>query len=363
MVLLGIILLCARGDAVRRQTTTRACPCADARLCDPINGRPEQEMYIFHTDATVNFRTEWNWNELTTIVLFVPFDEALFCYAHQRGVRILSNEGAVNVTALADPVYRTHWVGEAIAYMTSHSLDGVNVDIEEPMSEADAQNLNLLIDELRAALSPYPDALLVYDVAWSADCIDNRCYDYVHLAKVCDYLFLMEYDMQSQIYPPRECLAYANSPLPLVRSGIQSYLELGIAPSSLILGVPFYGYDYPCVNTSAEQCTIEPVPFRGAPCSDAAGSQHAYSVLQDQIQNSTQPIDIRYDAKAASPYYFYHNVESRQIHMVRFDDPVSLGAKTLLARSYNLRGMGMWNADQASYSRYPKMWEALLIQS
>ncbi len=80
----------------------------------------------------------------------------------------------------------------------------------------------------------------------------------------------MSYDEQSQIYGP--CVAAANSPLSKTELGIQQYLDLGISPSKLVLGQPWYGYDYPCIEFSSEDvCSIKKVPFRGVPCSDAAG--------------------------------------------------------------------------------------------
>ena len=47
------------------------------------------------------------------------------------------------------------------------------------------------------------------DVAWSPDCIDQRCYDYVGLSKSSDFLFVMAYAEQSQIFG--KCIAGANS--------------------------------------------------------------------------------------------------------------------------------------------------------
>lgn len=47
------------------------------------------------------------------------------------------------------------------------------------------------------------------DVAWSPVGIDQRFYDYLKLSYVSDFLFIMSYDEQSQIYG--ECVAGANS--------------------------------------------------------------------------------------------------------------------------------------------------------
>ena len=46
----------------------------------------------------------------------------------------------------------------------------------------------------------------------------------------------MDYDTRSQI--STQCIASANSPLPGTVQGVQRYLDLGIAPSKLVLGVP-----------------------------------------------------------------------------------------------------------------------------
>ena len=47
------------------------------------------------------------------------------------------------------------------------------------------------------------------DVAWSPNCIDQRCYDYYGLAEASDFLFVMAYDEQSQIFGT--CKAGPNS--------------------------------------------------------------------------------------------------------------------------------------------------------
>ena len=85
-----------------------------------------------------------------------------------------------------------------------------------------------------------------------------------------------------QIYG--QCVAAANSPAALVGRGLGQWLDLGVPASKLVLGLPWYGYDYPCVPDSSgrpmgpndEVCRIAAVPFQGAPCSDAAGVQQNY---------------------------------------------------------------------------------------
>lgn len=143
------------------------------------------------------------------------------------------------------------------------------------------------------------------DVAWSPYGIDGRNYGVLGLATAADLLFVMAYDMQSQVrrrthglmlvvcvfdralhailhelqstglhaacagrpwQPARgssmsawhalprlrggskagasmqiwgRCVASANSPLALVRRGVQQYLDLGVPASKLVLGLPW----------------------------------------------------------------------------------------------------------------------------
>jgi di-N-acetylchitobiase len=67
------------------------------------------------------------------------------------------------------------------------------------------------------------------------------------------------------------------------------YINLGVNPSKIIMGVPWYGYDYPCEGTSDNQtvtCHLPLVPFRGVNCSDAAGSEIAYSDIMNLLADT-----------------------------------------------------------------------------
>lgn len=65
---------------------------------------------------------------------------------------------------------------------------------------------------------PYLFYQVTFDVAWSPNCIDGRCYDVVAISKVVDFLVIMAYDERSQIFSPT-CTAYANSPINQTKKG------------------------------------------------------------------------------------------------------------------------------------------------
>jgi Di-N-acetylchitobiase len=52
-----------------------------------------------------------------------------------------------------------------------------------------------------------------------------------------DYLFVMAYDLRSQIYDVNDCIASANSPIARINAGLSNFTDLlGISSSKLVLG-------------------------------------------------------------------------------------------------------------------------------
>ena len=75
------------------------------------------------------------------------------------------------------------------------------------------------------------------DVAWSIPCKGKRYYDYTGLVDVNDFLFVMGYDVQSQIFHLKDCIASANAPIASLQAGFTNYTALfHISPWKLVLG-------------------------------------------------------------------------------------------------------------------------------
>ncbi|KAJ8300285.1 hypothetical protein KUTeg_021804 [Tegillarca granosa] len=110
-------------------------------------------------------------------------------------------------------------------------------------------------------------------------------------------------------------------------------------------------------------CEIEKVPFRNVSCSDAAGKETNYGYIMEVIKNST---DGRiWDDSSLTPYFNFQ--KGNDTYQMRYDDLISLGLKYNLALTYQLRGVGMWNADALNYTsndpevirQTQQMWQAL----
>ncbi|KAH3719389.1 di-N-acetylchitobiase-like [Dreissena polymorpha] len=342
-VVLGYVIFAPKGS----DPTTNVCPCSEARFCERISDTTRKEIFIFSLTPKAQAWRFYDWTKVTTVVMVGYLDMELVCTAHKYGARAITI-GDVSTDVLPDATKRAAWIQQQLAVADKYFLDGINFDYEDPISASQPEvrdGYTALVRETRAAFTTkYANSQVSVDVAWSPDCIDGRCYDYVGLSRVSDFLFVMAYDEQSQITGP--CIAMANSGLSRAMSGIEDFLSLDIPADRLVLGVPWYGYDYTCLNVTKDNiCSIKPVPFRGVYCSDAAGSQiNYYSTIRLLPTSTTGRI---FDQETQSPYFNY--VNQGVTHQIRYDDPESLGIKYTYAVDQDLRGVGMWNSECVDY--------------
>uniref|UniRef100_A0A3Q4HSC9 Chitobiase, di-N-acetyl- n=1 Tax=Neolamprologus brichardi TaxID=32507 RepID=A0A3Q4HSC9_NEOBR len=334
-----LVVLCSLLTACR----SSVCPCERPELCQQI--REEKDFEVNLVDQPVAAKTCF----CTFVYLFVSL-----------------GKGDVPLSYLVDQDNRTAWITDKVTLAKSQFMDGINIDIEQAVEEGSPEYyaLTSLVKETTEMFHrEIPGSQVSFDVAWSPKCIDKRCYDYVTIAESCDLLFVMSYDEQSQI--TGDCIAMANAPLRQTLDAYDQYLNLKISPKKIVMGVPWYGYDYPCLNFSQEGvCSIEKVPFRGVPCSDAAGKQKPYKWLMKQVNSSMS--GRLWDDEQQAPYFNYKDQDG-QIHQVWYDDPQSICPKADSVMSKDLRGIGMWNANILDYSDDPvarqqttMMWNALL---
>ncbi|XP_043855607.1 di-N-acetylchitobiase [Dromiciops gliroides] len=343
---------------------TEPCPCEDPALCRPVRGRRDFEVFVF--DVGGKAWKSYDWSQITTVAVFGKYDPELLCFAHSRGSRVVL-KGDVPLKNIIEPTLREAWIMKQLKLAKNQHMDGINIDIEQDVEESSPEYyaLTALVKETTEAFHrEIEGSQVTFDVAWSPKCIDKRCYDYKGIADSCDFLFVMSYDEQSQIWT--ECIAAANAPYNQTLMGYESYLKMNIDPKKLVMGVPWYGYDYPCLNLSEDHiCTLPKVPFRGAPCSDAAGRQVTYKAIMGQVSSSIS--GSQWNTQQQAPYYNYKDADGH-FHQVWYDNPKSISLKAAFVRDYGLRGIGMWNGNCLDYSgdavakqQTEDMWRALKV--
>ena len=344
------------------------CPCSNAAHCTTISGPPVRatgEVFGF-INKEVN-ATQLNWTRITTVAW--ANTPEIVCAAHAHGARAVMASPSLNLVDLADKDERKKWIAAALAKVQASFYDGIVFDYESPQASGspEADTYALVISETRQEFHRInPSYQISTCVAWSPDDIDGRAYPYVDLAAASDLLYVMDYDTRSQIFD--QCVAAANAPYPGMIKGIQGYLNLGISPKKLVLGVPWYGYAYHCVNGTSKDarfCPLPLVPFRGVNCSDAAGHEHDGSTILSILRSPKATTQLLWDENMGAPYFNALDSDTGGVVQYWFDNARSLIPKYLWAKEHGLAGVGPY-----CFSMYPldnhvmredaqSMWSAL----
>eukprot|EP01050_Picozoa_sp_SAG11_P028446 SAG11_NODE_7600_length_1123_cov_1.261719_2_plen_251_part_01 len=79
-------------------------------------------------------------------------------------------------------------------------------------------------------------------------------------------------------------VASANSPLPGLKMAMQQYADQGVSMDKIVLGLPWYGYDYACTNdTIGDPCSTGCKGKQNSNCSGKIWNQTIYNKKNVQL--------------------------------------------------------------------------------
>ena len=257
--------------------------------------------------------------------------------AHAHGVKVILTAtlfgGSSIRTLIQSETNRQNCIQNLYNQVESAGADGICIDFEMPYS-SDREYFNTFIQELSDYFhTNMPKSLVVVDtpaVNW------NDRMDFNTLTDYADYLFIMAYDYHYAGGDPGPVspLSYIDgSPWPTwasVNKTIYNYINgtYGVGDAKkhkLILGVPYYGYDWP-----AKACEI-PTEQRS----------NASAVIYTTAVDKANQYNREWDDYSHTPFYDY-NCSTSHPHQAWYDDEVSIGLKYDLVNQYNIGGTGMW---------------------
>lgn len=165
------------------------------------------------------------------------------------------------------------------------------------------------------------------------------------LGRYSDGIFIMAYDFhrpESDYAGPVAPLS-SNKDETVFESDSESNFNLNsmlrdflsqIAPNKLILGVPYYGYNWVVESDEPKAKRIQGTDEIG----------FSQSQLYDQIMEDIKElgVQVKWDENAQVPYYSYISPETGSIRQVYFENAQSLGKKYDLVKENNLAGAGIW---------------------
>ena len=245
--------------------------------------------------------------------------------AHLYGTKVLltvTNFGiSRNTKILSDTVKQNTLINTIVLLLKARNGDGVNFDFE---SVGSSQRTNL-VKFMTKAFKAIKKELPVSEISMAAPAVDwNSSWDVKALSYVCDYLVIMGYDYyysgSSTAGPvaPLETEAYN------VTRSIDTYLSAGVPPEKLMLGVPWYGYDWP-VSSNMRKAS-----------STGSATARIYTAAKSLAKTN----GYTFDQMTKVPWVSYKS--SSLWRQMWYDDSVSLSLKYALVNSKKIAGIGIW---------------------
>ncbi len=315
---------------------------------------PTKEIFGYHPYWMGTAWQNYNYNLLTTIAYFSAEATAtgglsnlhgwpvsgLINMAHSNGVDVVLVVTLFNsthlTTLLSSATNRQNLINNLISQVQAGNADGVNVDFES-MPASQKQNMVTFITDLTDA---FHDSIPGSQVTLAMPAVDwSDAWDYQALAQVSDGLFIMGYDFHYSGSSTTGAVAPLIGGTYNITNTINTYLnETGGLADKLILGCPYYGYEWSSSSGSAGSSTT------------GTGTAKFYSAQEPLAQSYGK----LWDSNSQTPWYRYQNPSWYQGW---YDDSLSLSLKYDLAIQNNLKGIGMWALGYDGSNS--ELWEAL----
>lgn len=283
----------------------------------------------------------------------------IFAKAHRYGTRVVLTitqmENGPIVELLDDPGAQNNAVENIVSEVKERGLDGVNIDMEysgDPGSGYREKFVNFVSKLNQKLHKEIPQSKLTVSV-YAVSVKDGKLYDIGQLNKVSDGIFMMAYDFAvrgsenaiptAPLYGHKEGKYWYD-----VSSAVEDFLKV-MPADKLILGVPWYGYDYsvdqPGVNVATNKGYsywykqwISPWYWVW---------RKAYYAPPSIVQTySTSINDIKADKTGwdnlGKVGWKAYKDDSGAWRMFFMEDSRSLSEKYNFAKSKNLGGVGIW---------------------
>ncbi len=228
-------------------------------------------------------------------------------------------------------------VDDSASTIKDRKLDGVNIDFEYMKSNDDLKTkFSDFVDYYNKNLSKQLDFDPYVTVSVIASSVkDNKIYDIGKLSKATDAIFMMAYDFyypgSNSIGPSAPLYGYDSGKGPFwydVSTAVSDFLK-NADSSKIILGVPYYGWNYPAYSPSPKTDVV----------SGSRGSATTQAKMAGSSLMSITPMGGWDDAAKVSWRGYWDN---DGWHVVYMEDERSLGLKFDFAKDKKLAGVGIW---------------------
>lgn len=351
-------------------------------------GKDSKEIFGFAPYWTINKLDNVDFNTLTTLAYFgVPIaadgnlvtdstgydvfksDKAteIFKRAHDNGTRVVLTVTQMDQDAilmfLDDPSAQQRAIDQTTDMVVKRGIDGINIDVEYVGSPdfSYQEKFNVFVKNMTSVMhKKVPGSRVTVSVLASSakDPIPNRqsgqkLYDIKSLSQNSDGIFMMAYDFAttssdyaiptSPLYGHKEGKYWYD-----VSSAVEDFLKL-MPAEKLILGLPWYGYNYP-VNTPQVKAPRNPGYYttywyrwrKYWQFHEYSSHAQTYANAVEEITPAAANFQSGWDEYGQVGWKAHYDAAAGVWRMIFLEDAKSLGIKYDFAKEKNLGGVGMW---------------------
>jgi len=247
-------------------------------------------------------------------------------------------------TFLDNTTATNNFITTIVALVKNRGGHGINIDFENMTTAHKTSFKTFMIALANHLHSEIPGALLTVAlpaVEWSDK------FDVVALANYVDYWVIMGYDYyyksSTTAGPTASIYSMTSSYIYNLSKSITYYRNKGVSNTKLLLGLPYYGYEYPTSSLT--------VP------ASASGTGVAIRFRQVMANSSGYYTDTykKFNYNSYTPYYIYNTGGVNK--QLFFDDKNSMEKKLDLILQRDLAGMGIWALGYDN--GYTDYWDAI----
>lgn len=261
---------------------------------------------------------------------------------------------------------RNLFAESCVEFIRTYNFDGVDIDWEYPVCcglsgntyrPEDRGNYTLLLEELRVQLDAAGEAdgreyLLTIASAGGVDKLLN--YDLAGIAEQCDWVNTMSYDFMGAwdlSIAGHHSALYANPDNPSANDdvrlnyngagSVQPWLDAGVEPDKLVMGVPFYGRAWGGVgntNNGLFQSGSFVPPGTWDDWSSGATGVNDFFEIEEMLASGLYT--RHWDDQAKVPWLY--SASQHGGHFVSYDDAESMQYKIDYVQDLNLGGVMFW---------------------
>lgn len=257
-------------------------------------------------------------------------------------VTLTQMENEVIRAFLDDPDATDTLISESVALINDHKLDGINIDFEylgDPKGEYKQRFSHFVENYIYKVKQEVPSAYVTVSVYASA-AKEPKLYDIARLGAASDGVLMMAYDFATTsaktAMPTAPLNGYKEGKYWYdVKSAVEDFSRL-MPANKIILGVPYYGYNYPVKSPESNATILSKTSRRK---SFAQVYSHIEKIHEDNPEVSN--IISGWDEEGQVSWKAYKD-SSNTWRLVFAENTASLAKKYDMVKANGLKGVGIW---------------------